>query len=469
MNHTAEEAWTACLEIIRDNVPTQTYLTWFETLRPLSLVSDGESVRLTVQAPSYFNYEWLDTHFSALIGKTVTRVLGAEARLHYKIEVTRPEAKTESASDTSPEVPPDTGTVDRAASKVRVKPAVDTGLHEAYTFDTFIEGDCNRLARNASVAIAHKPGGTPYNPLFVYGGVGLGKTHLLHAVGNEVSRRWKKRVCYVSSEQFTNEFVRAIRENTANRFAERYSRADVLIIDDVQFFGGKEKTQEEFFHIFNRLHTQKRQLLLAADRPPQAIKGLEERLLSRFRWGLIADLQAPELETRTAILNQKANAYGVEVPPVVIDFVAQNVKSNIRELEGALIRLLAQSTFSSQDISLSMAQEYLIDLIQDTRASLNMDQIQRIVCQHLNVDQGKLSARSRRREIVQARHLAMYFCREFTQHTTSKIGEAFGGRDHSTVIHAINSINNQIETNPNFQLVVNNVRTRIDRVCDGAS
>lgn len=469
MKQSAAEAWTACLEIIRDNVPAQTYLTWFDTLKPLSLVSDDESVRLTLQAPSYFNYEWLDTHFSSLIVKTIERVLGPNGRLHYRIEVTRPESQEASGNSTTLAEDPSPGTIERTARKAPAKSVASSGLHEAYTFDSFIEGDCNRLARSASIAIAHKPGGTPYNPLFLYGGVGLGKTHLLHAVGNEVIRLWNKRVCYVSSEQFTNEFVRSIRENTANRFAERYSRVDVLVIDDVQFFGGKEKTQEEFFHIFNRLHTQKRQLLLAADRPPQAIKGLKERLLSRFRWGLIADLQAPELETRMAILNQKASAYGVDVPPGVIDFVAQNVRSNIRELEGALIRLLAQSTFSSEDISLNMAQEYLSDLITNARVTLSTDHIQKIVCRHLNVDQGLLSGRTRRREIVQARHLAMYFCREFTQHTTSKIGEAFGGRDHSTVIHAINSINNQIETSPNFHLVVKNVRQQISHLRETAS
>ncbi|MDE2730762.1 MAG: chromosomal replication initiator protein DnaA [Bacteroidota bacterium] len=466
MNQSAAEAWTDCLEIIRDNVPAQTYLTWFETLKPISLVPDGDLVRLTLQAPSYFNYEWLDTHFSSLIVKTVARVLGPNGRLHYRIEVTRPDAPTAVAPATREPAP---GTVDRAARKPATRSKADTGLHDSYTFDTFIEGDCNRLARNASVAISYRPGETPYNPLFLYGGVGLGKTHLLHAVGNEVFRKWGKRVCYASSEQFTNDFVRAIRENTANRFAERYSRVDLLIIDDVQFFGGKEKTQEEFFHIFNRLHTQKKQLLLAADRPPQAIKGLKERLLSRFRWGLIADLQTPELETRMAILNQKASVYGVEVPPDVIDFVAQHVRSNIRELEGALIRLLAQSTFSNEDISLNMAREYLGDLITSSQVTLTTDHIQKIVCHYLNVDQRLLSGRTRRREIVQARHLAMYFCREFTQHTTSKIGEAFGGRDHSTVIHAIKSINNQIETNANFKSVVKNVRQQIGHLRAPAS
>ena len=469
MNQSAAQAWADCLEIIRDNVPAQTYLTWFDTLKPISLEPEGDLVRLTVQAPSHFNYEWLATHFSSLIDKTVARVLGPTGRLHYRIEVTRSDAPTAPDTDAAATRRPDPGTIERAARKPSARSKTDTGLHDSYTFETFIEGDCNRLARNASVAISYRPGETPYNPLFLYGGVGLGKTHLLHAVGNEVVRKWGKRVCYASSEQFTNDFVRAIRENTANRFAERYSGVDMLIIDDVQFFGGKEKTQEEFFHIFNRLHTQKKQLLLAADRPPQAIKGLEERLLSRFRWGLIADLQAPELETRMAILNQKASAYGVDVPPGVIDFVAQHVRSNIRELEGALIRLLAQSTFSNEDISLNMAREYLADLITNSRATLNTDHIQKIVCSHLNIDQSLLTGRTRRREIVQARHLAMYFCREFTQHTTSRIGEAFGGRDHSTVIHAINSINNQIETNPNFQLVVKNVRQQISHLRAPAS
>jgi len=340
---------------------------------------------------------------------------------------------------------------------------VDSQLNNSYTFDRFIEGDCNRLARSASLAIAQQPGTTSFNPFLLYGGVGLGKTHLMQAIGNYVQEtNDTAKVLYVSSERFTTEFVQSIQHNRVSEFSLFYRQIDVLIIDDVQFFGGKEKTQEEFFHIFNALHQNGKQIVMSADRSPRDIDSIEERLLSRFNWGLSADLQPPELETRIAILQRKAEDDGIEIDPDVITFVATHVKSNIRELEGALIRLLAHATLHNREIDLPLAKEVLRDLISDTRVNLTIEEIQRIVCNYFNIEEDLVRARTRKREVVEARKVAMYFCKELTQHSLKTIGLHFGGRDHSTVIHANRSVEDRLDTDPQFEDVVEEVRTRID-------
>jgi chromosomal replication initiator protein len=343
------------------------------------------------------------------------------------------------------------------------KVKVDSQLNSTYVFDRFIEGDCNRLARSAAWAIAQQPGSTAFNPFLIYGGVGLGKTHLIQAVGNYVREHHKSEaVLYVSSERFTTQFVQAIQNNRASDFSLFYRQIDLLIVDDVQFFGGKEKTQEEFFHIFNALHQAGKQIILSADRPPKDIEGIEERLLSRFQWGLSADVQQPELETRIAILNRKAEDDGIEVDPEVIEFVAHNVKSNIRELEGSLIRLLAHSTLHGRDIDLDLAREVLRDLIKETRVSLGVEQIQQIVCEYFSIPEDLVRARTRKREVVQARQVAMYFSKQFTKHSLKTIGLHFGGRDHSTVIHANQSVENQIDTDHKFRGIIEEIRRKLE-------
>ncbi|NNF04224.1 MAG: chromosomal replication initiator protein DnaA, partial [Rhodothermales bacterium] len=343
------------------------------------------------------------------------------------------------------------------------KVQVDSRLNPGYTFDRFIEGDCNRLARSASLAIAQQPGGTSFNPFFLYGGVGLGKTHLIQAIGNYVqANRPGDTVLYVSSERFTNEFVQAIQHNRVSDFSLFYRQIDLIVIDDVQFFSGKEKTQEEFFHIFNALHQSGKQIVLSSDRPPRDIKGIEERLLSRFQWGLSADLQTPDFETRIAILNRKAEDDGIDIDDDIVEFVAHNIKSNIRELEGALIRLLAHGTLHKREIDLPLAKDVLRDLIKDTRVTLSIEQIQRFVCEYFDIDEDLVRAKTRKREVVQARQVAMYFCKQFTQHSLKTIGLHFGGRDHSTVIHANQSVENQIDTDPKFAEMIEEVRHKID-------
>lgn len=500
MDQSPEAVWNECLDIIRDNVSRQSFKTWFEPLHAVSLSDDDGLKKLTIQLPSRFYYEWLEEHYYTLLRKTVDKVLGGHGRLFYDIVIERddvqrgyegasmhlparpPErskhaAEGDDESTVSDDVPPkrqpptSVGPFDMEASSYPVNPFVVPGpkkarvesqLNSSYTFERFIEGDCNRLARSAAWAIAQEPGSTSFNPFLIYGGVGLGKTHLIQAIGNYVKSQRDERVLYVSSERFTSDFVQSIQHNRVNEFSLFYRNIDLLIIDDVQFFGGKEKTQEEFFHIFNALHQAGRQIILSGDRPPREIDGIEERLLSRFQWGLSADLQQPELETRIAILNRKAEDDGIDLSHEVIEFIAHNVKSNIRELEGALIRLLAHSTLHKRDIDLPLAKEVLRDLIKDTRINLTIEEIQRITCEYFNIPEDLVRAKTRKREIVQARQVAMYFSKQMTQHSLKTIGLHFGGRDHSTVIHSCQSVENQMETDPKFSEMLGEIRHTIE-------
>ena len=507
MEQSPESVWQQCLEIIRDNISRQSFKTWFAPLKAIALEQEGELIKLTVQLPSQFFYEWLEEHYFALLRKTITKVLGPQGRLFYDIVMEKddPETGYEGASvqlparrpaneparpsppspprEAPPAAPPSEGypdpptaptfaTVPGTPSGPIANPFVIPGIRKAdidsklnpnYTFERFIEGDCNRLARSAALAIAQQPGTTSFNPFLVYGGVGLGKTHLIQAIGNYLkANRKAESVLYVSSERFTTEFVQAIQNNRANDFSLFYRQIDLLIIDDVQFFGKKEKTQEEFFHIFNALHQSGKQIVLSADRAPRDIEGIEERLLSRFQWGLTADLQMPELETRIAILRRKAEDEGIVINDEIIEFVAHHIKSNIRELEGALIRLLAHATLHKRELDLTLAKEVLRDLIKDTRVSLNIEQIQNVVCEYFGIPEDLVRAKTRKREVVQARQVAMHFSKKLTQHSLKSIGLHFGGRDHSTVIHACQSVRNQIETDPKFRDMIEEIHHKIE-------
>jgi chromosomal replication initiator protein len=554
----AEEAWQACLEIIRDNVSRQSYKTWFEPLDVLSLEEQEGTQRLTVQLPSRFYYEWLEEHYFGLLRKTVTKVLGDDGRLFYEVMIEQPgegersrsegssmrlparpsseESEPSTSSDPSersgppreaspppasrsaggeqrpeddgdqpdpsrrPErqkrtprptgrssggsgdsaapssgaqQQPSAGEGEQEEGEVPVqnpfaipglqKANVDAQLNDSYTFERFIEGDCNQLARGAAWAIAQEPGATRFNPFLVYGGVGLGKTHLIQAVGNYAEQsRSAETVLYVSSERFTTEFVQAIQNNRINEFSMFYRQIDLLIVDDVQFFSGKEKTQEEFFHIFNALHQAGKQIVLSSDRPPREIDGVEERLLSRFSWGLSADVQPPELETRIAILRRKAEDEGIELPDQIIEFMAHNIKSNIRDLEGALIRLMAHASLHERDLDLSLAKDVLKDLVSESRSALTVEEIQRIVCEHLSIEEDSLRGKTRKRDVVRARQIAMFFCKQLTGHSLKTIGLHFGGRDHSTVIHSNERVEEQMEVDPQFEKTVEDLRRKID-------
>ena len=340
---------------------------------------------------------------------------------------------------------------------------IETNLNRGYVFERFIEGDCNSFARSAAFAVGEQPGKTAFNPLFIYGGVGLGKTHLIQAIGNHARLHRRVQTClYVSSERFTTEFVQAIKNNRAAEFSLFYRNIDLLIVDDIQFFAGKERTQEEFFHIFNALHQSGKQIVLSSDRPPRDIPDIEERLLSRFQWGLQADVKPPEFETRIAILQRRCDDDGIDLDREVLDFVAHNVKSNIRELEGALIRLIANATLQKREVDLMLAKEVLRDMIKDVRVSLTVEEIQRAAAEYFGIDERLLREKTRRREVVLARQVAMYFAKQLTTRSLKDIGGRFGGRDHSTVIHAINTVEDQMSTDARFREQVDGLRHLLD-------
>ena len=462
MTHTAESAWSACLDVIRDNVTLQCFTTWFSKLKAVALVEEDGTSKLTIQVPGPFHYEYLEGQFNLLIRSTLSRVLGADSQFYYEVVVVQDPKPNHPRR--SYQVPASTDPVPEISAPPKQEehhPETKNKLIGSYTFEKFIVGDCNNLAYSAAKAIADSPGSTTYNPFLIYGGVGLGKTHLMQSIGNHV-RHWspQKKVLYVSSERFTNDFVLAIQEKEVQKFSGRYRKIDVLLIDDVQFFGGKEKTQEEFFCIFNELQQSGSQIVLSADRPPKEIHGIEERLLSRFCWGLQADLQPPDLETRTAILMRKANEIGLDLPRDVIDYISQNITKNIRELEGALVRLLAQATYTKQEINETLAKHALKDFIRRPHASLSIDRIQKLVCEYFGIGQHRLNEKTKKREVVQVRQLAMYLCREL-DYTHKAIGLQFGGRDHSTVVHAIKSVNNLLETDTNYRNRVTEIRRKV--------
>lgn len=467
MSEDYDALWQACLEILETLVSRQSLKTWFDPLRPVAFEETEGARVLVVQVPSAFYREWINDHYRPRLHEAVDRVLGATGSIRF--EINRDLRSDEEFAGEIPEIPRGASGVPPGISNPFVIPGVksseiDSRLNPNYTFERFIEGDCNRLARSASLAIAQNPGGTNYNPFLVYGGVGLGKTHLMQAIGNHLKEKHPdQNVLYVSSERFTSEFVQSIQHNRASEFGQFYRQIDLLIIDDIQFFGGKEKTQEEFFHIFNALHQSGKQIVLSSDRLPREITGIEERLLSRFQWGLTADMQVPELETRTAILNRKADDDGISIDPMVIDFIAENVKTNIRELEGALIRLLAHSTLTGREIDVPMAKSVLADLIKDTRQQLTIESIQRTVCDYFDLPVSLLGAKTRKREVVRARQVAMYLCKQYTQHSLKSIGLNFGGRDHSTVIHAQQSVENQMDTDSTFRRVVQDLQSQIEK------
>jgi chromosomal replication initiator protein len=462
MTKTCDTVWQNCLDIIKDIVEWQHFKTWFEPIKPVSL----KNKILTIQVPSQFFYEYIEEHYINLIAKTLKRELGKEAGLEYRIMVDSGNGSHEPQ------------TMDLPANNIRIynnhvmdfplvvnnpvknpfvipglkKIQIDPQLNPGYTFDSLIEGDCNRVARRAGKTVAEKPGANSFNPLVIYGGVGLGKTHLAQAIGNEVKKlNPGKVVLYVSSEKFINQFQDHSRNNAINDFIHFYQLIDVLIIDDVQFFARAERSQDAFFAIFNHLHQSGKQLVLTSDKAPKDLDGLQERLLSRFRWGLSADLQMPEYETRIEILERKMKNDGLEMPKEVVKYLAYNINTNIRELEGALISLLAQSSLNKRDIDLELAKKVLRNHIKTSSKEITIENIQKMVCEYYDVPYEKLQQKTRKREIVQARQITMYLAKAFTKNSLKTIGEHFGGRDHTTVIHSCQTVKDLMDTDSVFK------------------
>jgi chromosomal replication initiator protein len=446
--------WKECLRVIKDNVTQMTYNTWFLPIKPLEF---SDSI-LKVQLPSQFFWEWIDEHFNTLITKTIHEVLGPGAKLAYIISEEKETFDKLSLIKKDQPLP--------VSISSKPKPDFETFLNPRYKFDNFIKGEGNQLARAAAGAISDNPGGTSFNPFFVYGGVGLGKTHLIQAIGNKILDNFpEKKVIYLSSDTFTVEFVEAIQSNKVNEFSNFYRNMDVLIIDDIQFLLGKEKTQDLFFQIFNILHQSRKQIILSSDKPPKDLKGLDDRLISRFQWGLTADIQPPDLETRIAILNKKSEEYGMDISKDILEYIASNITSNIRELEGCLIKLLANVSLNSREINLELAKKTVKEIATDRKINITIETITKSVCNYLKIDENKIRDKTRKKEVVLARQVAMYLSKELTKCSLKTIGLNFGGRDHSTVIHACNTIESMKVTDTTIKYLVDNIRTQIELSC----
>jgi len=473
----ASLVWQQCLDVIRDNINFQKYKTWFEPIKPLKLIE----TMLTIEVPSQFFYEWLEENYYQLLRSTITKVLGTQGKLEYSVVVEKAEDMLDNKTIRLPQQPTPPSSKENQFEGSHAfypgqlqnpyiipgiqKKKINSNLNPQYVFEKYIEGDCNRLARSASLAISEHPGANSFNPFFIYGGTGLGKTHLIQSIGNKVKQAYngEKTVLYITSESFTNEFVHAIRNNRIAEFSMMYRSVDVLIVDDIQFFSGKERTQEEFFHIFNTLHQDGKQIILSSDRAPKDIPDIQERLISRFNWGLSADIQMPEFETRYAILERKANDNGIEFDQDILEFIALNFKSNVRELEGAIIKLLAMSSLQNVDhIDLPMAKRMLKDMIKDNRSNISIETIQNQVAEYFGIDPTKLKDKTRKQEVVEARQIAMYLSKLLTKATYKTIGLHLGGRDHSTVIHAISSVTDQTNTNVKIKRIVKDLQHQIE-------
>ena len=402
--------------------------------------------------------------------------MGADARLEYNIVVDNATANSKAQTINIPASPngelknpsvPIPVTVPSSIRNPFVIPGlkkinIDSQLNSKYSFDNFVEGDCNRLARSAGFAVANKPGGTSFNPLMIYGPTGLGKTHLVHAIGGAIKDRFpEKQVLYVNAEKFTQQFVESMKNNTINDFKNFYQLIDVLILDDVHNFAGKEKTQDIFFHIFNELHQTNKQIVLTSDKPPKDLIGVEDRLLSRFKWGLTADLQIPDFETRMAILYKKMQLDGIELPQDVVEYVAHNIDSNMRDLEGAMVSLLAHSTLNKKEIDLPLAKQMLKNFIKNSSKEISIEYIQKLVCEYFEVPVELLKSQTRKREIVQARQISMYLAKSHTKSSLKSIGMHFGGRDHSTVIYACQTVEDLIDTDKKFRAYVADIQKKL--------
>ena len=473
MSETAQSVWSNCLDFIKDNIQPQAYKTWFE---PIAAVKLTKNV-LSIQVPSKFFYEWLEEHYVKILKVALTKELGEGAKLVYIIKMENTYGNKEPFTEKIPssnrsgvksqdvDIP-----LENKSPELRnpfVIPGIrnvkiESQLNPNYSFENFLEGESNRLARNAGLAVAAKPGGTSFNPLLIFGGVGLGKTHLAHAIGVDIKDKYpEKTVLYISAEKFTQQYIDSVKKNNRNDFIHFYQIIDVLIIDDVQFFSGKSGTQDVFFHIFNHLHQNGKQVILTSDKAPVDMQDIEQRLLSRFKWGLSAELQTPDFETRVSILKNKLYRDGVEMPDDIIEYVAKHIKTNIRELEGAIISLIAQSSFNKKEVTIDLAKQVVEKFVKNTKREVSIDYIQKVVSDYFQMDVDTLQSKTRKRHIVQARQLAMFFAKKFTKASLASIGSQIGKRDHATVLHACKTVDNLTSTDKQFRKYVEDLTKKL--------
>lgn len=475
----AASAWNRCLAIIQDNVNERTFQTWFEPIKAVAL----ENNILTLQVPSQFFYEWLEEHYVELMGKTIKRVLGKDGGLEYRIVMVEGNSARNGGINSVMNMPGSTTPRPSIGSNVVELPlhikdpmniktpysipglkrtVIDPQLNPNLTFDNLVEGDCNRVARLAGINVAQKPGATSFNPLVIFGSTGLGKTHIAQAIGNEVRRlHSNKSVLYVSAEKFINQFIDHSKNNEVNDFIHFYQLIDVLIIDDIHIFTSAPKSQDVFFAIFNHLHQSGKQIILTSDTPTKDLEGMQERLLSRFRWGLNADIQAPDFETRQEILRMKMKQDGIELNEEVVKYIAFNIQNNVRDLIGASISLFAQSTLNKKEIDLEVAKRVMKNLVKIHSRELTIESIQKMVCEHYNIPYDKLLMKTRKREIVQARQITMFLAKKFTKSSLKNIGEHFGGYDHTTVIHSCQTVEDLMDTDTDYRERIDDLQQKV--------
>jgi chromosomal replication initiator protein len=454
MQASAEKIWTAAQEHLRSMLSPDTYNLWFAPLRPCAL--DGGSIMLEVA--NDFCEVWLKDNYLGLLQDVIALASGHQLQVRFKVGAGNEgapaiaQAPVQETLKVLPELP-----AERAGNH-------DLNFNPKNTFETFVVGNNNNFAYAAALAVAQSPGKS-YNPLFLYGGVGLGKTHLLHAIGQHVGGQKKgARVAYVSSEKFTNEYIDAIQNNQLAKFRKKYRQTEVLLIDDIQFLAGKERIQEEFFHTFNALHEAHKQIVLTCDRPASEIQNLEHRLVSRFEWGLVTDLQPPDVEMRMAILNKKAQLMGVQLPPEIIDFLATRIRTNIRRLEGALIRVASYAALTGKRLTLEVVEGLLREILhEEGRYSISIETIQKKVAEHFDIRLADMTSKRRPENIAFPRQVAMFLSRRMTESSLSTIGEAFGGRDHGTVLHACRLVKDRMEIDPHVRQVVSYLEKQLMR------
>lgn len=454
-DHVASALWEQCLLIIRDNVAPQVFKTWFEKIQALK----WHDQQFVIQVPSQFFYEWIEEHYFDLLQKTIAQVLGPGAQLHYQVVVEKATSEEDRRTMRLPAKPSVAAAQQSSLPFVQNAPTQQNFpnfLNPGYVFENFIRGESNQLAVAAGLAISENPGRTKYNPLVLYGNTGLGKTHLAQAIGNralQINRNL--RVMYTNSERFTMEYVNAIQSSKLNEFTNFYRSVDILVVDDIQFFSGKEKTQDNFFHTFNALHQAGKQIILTSDKPPKEINGVDDRLISRFQWGLTADIQAPDFEMRMAILQKKAADEGIELPGDIVEYLARHITSSVRELEGTLISLLAKVSLDGRELRLDLAREIVRGIASETsHKEITPKNIIRAVSEHFDIAETLITGKTRKQEVVLARQTAMYIIKELTQLSLKSIGSHFGGRDHTTVIHSCQMIHNYLETESRVQSAI---------------
>ncbi len=470
---TANEVWKSCLEFISENTSKEVFETWFKPIKPVKL----EKNILTIEVPTALYYEWLETHYLNLLRTALFKVLGRRAGLMYQVRMSnKKHAKKHDLTFPSSNTPKINTTNHSNGIFKKMHPGkisnpfvipgiekvkVESNLNPNYTFDNFIEGANNRLARNAGLAVARR-NTLSFNPLFIFGGVGLGKTHIANAIGVEVKRmNPDKNVLYVSMEKFTQQYTSSIVNNTRDDFINFYQMIDVLIIDDIQFLAQKPGVQKVFFHIFNQLHQEKKQLIFTSDKSPADLKDIEMRILSRFKWGLSAELKAPDYETRLKIIHHKLQQDGVKISEEVIRFIAKHITTNIRDIEGVLTSLIAQAAFNHREINLQLADEVVSNFIKHKKPEYSCEMIKKVVAMYFGLDEKAFESNSRKRILVQARQISMYLAKKYTKASLETIGKNIGNKDHATVIYSLKAVNNLMDVDKKFKKIIHDIESQL--------